>query len=216
MSDELKKMVAGKALDFVEDEMIVGVGTGSTVNFFIEALATVKHKIDAAVASSVETEQRLKALGIPVIDLNSASQVDVYIDGADEVNAYKEMIKGGGGALTREKIIASCARQFICMVHQAKVVKVLGDFPIAVEVIPMARSKVAREIVLLGGSPEYRDGVVTDNGNIILDVHDLPLTKPIEMEQRLKQIVGVVESGLFAKNIADKVLIASKQGVQEL
>lgn len=214
MSEQLKKLAAEKALSYMEDDMTVGVGTGSTVNYFIEALATVKHKINAAVASSIETNTRLKEFGIPVIELNSAQSVDLYVDGADEVNQQKVMIKGGGGALTREKIVASVAKKFICIVDQSKQVKSLGKFPIAVEVLPMARSFVAREIVKLGGSPEYRDGFKTDNGNIILDVYDLPLTMPIALEEQVKLLTGVVDSGLFAKRIADQVIVASETSIE--
>ncbi len=213
MSDELKKLAAAKALTFIEDDMIIGIGSGSTVNYFIDALASIKHIINAAVASSKESEKRLKELGIPVINLNSAQTVDIYIDGADEVDQHKVMIKGGGGALTREKIVASVARKFICIVHSDKKVKRLGQFPIAVEVVPMARSFVARELVKLGGSPEYRDGFITDNGNIILDVYDLPLDKPIALEESLKLLTGVVDSGLFAKRIADQVIVASNSSI---
>mgnify|MGYP006127928143 CR=1 FL=1 len=179
MSPQLKKLAAEKAISFIEEDMTVGIGSGSTVNYFIEALASIKHLINAAVASSKDSEKKLRELGIPVIELNSAKKIDVYVDGADEVNQHKVMIKGGGGALTREKIVASVAEKFICIVHSDKKVKRLGQFPIAVEVLPMARSFVAREIVKLGGSPEYRDGFITDNGNIILDVYDFPLETPI-------------------------------------
>ncbi len=215
MSEELKKQAAQHALRCIEDDMTVGVGTGSTVNYFIEALASQKHRINAAIASSVSTEQQLKSLSVPVIDLNACQELDVYIDGADEVNHQKLMIKGGGGALTREKIVASVAKQFVCIVHQDKRVSSLGQFPIAVEVLPMARSYVARELVKIGGSPEYRDGFVTDNGNIILDVYDLPLTQPIAMEEQIKCLTGVVDSGLFAKRLADKVVVATPAGVEE-
>lgn len=208
MSDELKKEVATKALEYIEDDMVIGVGSGSTVNFFIEALATVKHRINGVVAASVESEKRLKSLFIPVLPLSSVPELDIYIDGADEINEQQVMIKGGGGALTREKIISCVAKKFVCIAHHQKQVARLGAFPIAVEVIPMARSYVARQLVKLGGSPEYREGYVTDNGNIILDVYDLPLSTPIAMEEQLKLITGVVESGLFAKRIADVVLIA--------
>lgn len=214
MIEELKQKAAIKALSFIEEDMTVGVGTGSTVNYFIEALATIKHRINATVASSVETERRLRALSIPVIELNSAVELDIYVDGADEINSQKLMIKGGGGALTREKIVSMVARKFLCIVHKEKKVNVLGSFPIAVEVLPMARSYVARQIVKLGGSPEYREGVKTDNGNIILDVYGLPLDKPIQLEEQLKQLVGVVESGLFAKRCADRVIVASAEGIE--
>jgi len=215
MSEELKKKAAEEALLFIEDNMTVGVGTGSTVKYFIEALAKVKHTINAAVASSIETEKLLKSLYIPVIDLNAAGEVDIYVDGADEVNNAKVMIKGGGGALTREKLIANVARKFICIVHENKKVKRLGDFPIAVEVLPMGRSYVARELVKLGGSPEYRENFITDNGNIILDVYGLPLVTPIEIEEKIKCITGVVDSGLFAKRIADNVIVAGVSGITE-
>ena len=210
---ELKIKVAKAALAYVEDKMIVGVGTGSTVNYFIKELATIKHRIDACVASSDATERYLRELGIPVIDLNVAGDVPIYIDGADEVNAKHAMIKGGGGALTREKIIATVAQQFICIVDERKVVNHLGRFPIAVEVIPLARSFVARELVKLGGDPEYRSGFITDNGNIILDVFNLNMDAPIALEEAINMIPGVVENGLFAKRLADNVLVASDGGV---
>lgn len=210
---ELKMKAAKAALDFIEDDMIVGVGSGSTVNCFIEQLGSIKGRIDAAVASSEETARRLKEQGIPVIDLNVAGTVPLYVDGADEINQHKEMIKGGGGALTREKIIASASRQFICIIDSSKQVSKLGSFPVAVEVIPMARSYVAREIVKLGGDPSYREGVVTDNGNIILDVHNLDIMKPIALEQAFNNIAGVVCNGIFANRCADKVIIASEQGI---
>lgn len=211
-----KKQAALAALDYVEEGAIVGVGTGSTVHYFIEALATKKHLIEGAIASSIDTEKKLKAAHIPILDLNSAREVSVYIDGADEITPAKKMIKGGGGALTREKIIASVATQFICIVDESKYVDLLGEFPIAVEVIPMARSYVAREITrLLGAEPVYREGFITDNGNIILDVYSLPLHEPLLMEEQLKRFVGVVESGLFAKRTADIVLIGTEKGVQK-
>ncbi|KTC76988.1 ribose-5-phosphate isomerase A [Legionella brunensis] len=210
----LKEAVAKAALDYLkDDEMILGIGTGSTVKYFIEHLATIKHRINACIASSKETEAHLRALGISVIDLNVATDVSIYIDGADEVTEQRQMIKGGGGALTREKIIASVARQFICIVDESKLVKRLGTFPVAVEVIPMARSFVARELVKLGGDPEYREGFITDNGNIILDVYNLDLSKPIELEELIKIIPGVVDNGLFAKRRADTVLIATQTDI---
>lgn len=213
---ELKQKAAEAALDYIDDDMIVGVGSGTTVHYFIEALKRVKGKIDACVASSIETEKRLKAAGFSVIDLNVAPDVPVYIDGADEVNRLGEMVKGGGGALTREKIIASVAKQFICIVDESKFVQGLGRFPVAVEVLPMARSSVARQLVRLGGDPEYRDGFVTDNGNIILDIHNLSINTPIALEEQIKLITGVVDNGLFAKRAADIVLIASKDGIQKI
>ena len=211
--NELKANVAKAALAYLDDNMIIGVGTGSTVNYFIRELALHKHRIDACVASSKATERYLREAGIPVIDLNAAGDVPIYIDGADEVNSRREMIKGGGGALTREKIIANVAQQFICMVDNAKVVQHLGRFPIAVEVIPMARSYVAREIVKLGGDPEYREGFITDNGNIILDVFNLDISLPKALEYAINMITGVVENGLFAKRVADHVLVANNDGV---
>lgn len=209
----LKAMAAKAALAYIEDDMIVGVGTGSTVNYFIEELATIKHRIDACVASSKATEARLHAAGIPVIDLNVTNELPIYIDGADEVDEAHQMIKGGGGALTREKIIATVANQFICIVDESKRVKRLGTFPLAVEVLPIARSYVAREIVKLGGDPEYREGFITDNGNVILDVSNMEIMAAVNLEEKLKLIPGVVESGLFAKRLADKVLVATESGV---
>lgn len=211
--DEHKLKVAKAALDYIEDNVVVGVGTGSTVNYFIDALASIKHRIDACVASSVATEKRLRALGISVIDLNVADEVPIYIDGADEVDAKRQMIKGGGGALAREKIVATVASQFICIVEARKVVNALGQFAIAVEVLPIARSFVAREIVKLGGDPQYRESCITDNGNCILDVFNLPLDKPCQLEDTINSIPGVVENGLFAKRLADLVLVGDHQGV---
>jgi ribose 5-phosphate isomerase A len=202
-----KKAAAEAALDYIKDDMVVGVGTGSTVEYFITALQKVKNKIDGAVASSVATANKLKALSIPLVDLNSLSELPIYVDGADEINSAKQMIKGGGGALTREKIIATVAKQFICIADASKSVDILGNFPVAVEVIPMARSYVARQIVQLGGDPVYREGFVTDNGNVILDVFNLKLLDPRKMEKQIKSIVGVVESGIFAERTADVVLI---------
>ncbi|MDX1836338.1 ribose-5-phosphate isomerase RpiA [Legionella taurinensis] len=211
--NELKQQAAKAALAFIDDNMIVGVGTGSTVNYFIEELAAIKHRIDACVASSVATETRLRAAGIPVIDLNAAGELPIYIDGADEINAQNEMVKGGGGALTREKIIATVASEFICIVDESKIVNRLGAFPVAVEVLPLARSYVARELVKLGGDPEYREGFKTDNGNIILDVYHLDITTPIRLEESIKLIPGVVECGLFAKRRANKVIAAHSDGL---
>lgn len=209
---DLKIKAAIAALRHIEDDMILGIGTGSTVNCLIDELAKIKHRIEACVASSEATEKRLRAVGIPVIELNTSGPLALYIDGADEVNAQREMIKGGGGALTREKIIASASREFICIVDESKRVHRLGQFPLAVEVIPMARSYVAREIVKLGGSPEYREGVLTDNGNIILDIHNLDIQVPILMEEAINNIAGVVENGLFARRTADRVIIATHNG----
>ena len=215
MSD-LKIRAAKAAMAFIEDDMVVGVGTGSTVNFFIKELASIKHRIDACVASSKATETLLRAAGIPVIDLNVVHELPIYIDGADEVNERGEMIKGGGGALTREKIVANVAQKFVCIVDESKVVTHLGAFPVAVEVIPMARSFVARQLVKLGGDPEYREGFVTDNGNIILDVFNLTITTPMALEDSINQIPGVVENGLFAHRLADKILVASVDDVKSL
>ncbi|WP_105255689.1 ribose-5-phosphate isomerase RpiA [Pseudoalteromonas sp. T1lg75] len=210
--DEMKKAAAWAALDYVKKDTIVGVGTGSTVNHFIDALATMKDDIRGAVSSSQASTERLKALGIEVFELNDVDTLDVYVDGADEINAGNEMIKGGGAALTREKIVAAVAKQFICIVDSSKLVDTLGDFPLPVEVIPMARSYVAREIVKLGGDPVYRQGVVTDNGNVILDVHNLQITDAKSLEQTLNQVVGVVTNGLFAHRGADTVIIGTPEG----
>lgn len=211
-----KKSAAYAALDFIQEDMVIGVGSGSTVNYFIDALATVKQKIDGAVASSVSTAEKLKALSIPLIDLNSVADLPLYVDGADEINQAKQMIKGGGAALTREKIIATVARKFVCIADQSKQVDLLGEFPVAVEVIPMARSYVARQIVMLGGDPVYREGVVTDNGNVILDVFNLKLLEPRSMEEKIKAIVGVVESGIFARRTADVLLLGKAETVERV
>lgn len=206
--DELKQQVALAALEYVKPNTIIGVGSGSTVMKFIDALATMPAKIEAAVAASEQSAERLRSHGFEVVDLNSAGSLDVYIDGADEVNQHKQMIKGGGAALTREKIIAAVAKKFICIVDPSKQVKVLGKFPLPIEVIPMARSYVARQIVKLGGDPEYRQGIVTDNGNVILDVHNLSMTDPVSLEKTLNNIAGVVSNGIFAQRPADEVLVA--------
>ena len=212
--DEMKKAAAIKALEFVKSDTIIGVGTGSTVNHFIEALASRKDDIVGAVSSSDESTKRLKALGIEVFDLNSVDDLDIYIDGADEITPHMAMIKGGGAALTREKIVAAVAKKFICIADSSKQVKVLGNFPLPVEVIPMARSYVARELVKLGGDPVYRQGVVTDNGNVILDVHNLAILDPIKLESQINAIAGVVTNGLFAERGADVLIIGSEQGAQ--
>ena len=213
--DALKKQVAEAALRFVPEGEVIGVGTGSTANFFIDGLATLKDRIKGAVASSDATAERLKSHGIAVLSLNDVDSLPVYVDGADEVNGHREMIKGGGGALTREKIVAAVARQFVCIVDGSKQVKRLGKFPLPVEVIPMARSHVARKLVALGGQPEYREDFVTDNGNIILDVHNLDILNPIEMEEKINNIVGVVTNGLFAKRPADVVLVGESGSVNQ-
>ncbi len=214
--DDKKKAAAWAALEFVENDAVIGVGTGSTVNHFIDALATVKDKIAGAVSSSEASTSKLKALGIEVFDLNSVDQFDIYVDGADEITEHKHMIKGGGAALTREKIVAAVAKKFICIIDDTKQVPILGDFPLPVEVIPMARSYVAREIVKLGGDPEYRQGVVTDNGNVILDVHNMKILNPVELERQLNNIVGVVTNGIFAMRGADVVLVGREDGVQKI
>lgn len=211
--DEMKKAAAEAALDFIKPNTIVGVGTGSTVNHFITALATIKHTIAGAVSSSDASTELLESHGIEVFDLNSVAQFDVYVDGADEINPSKDMIKGGGAALTREKIVSAVAKEFICIVDNSKQVDVLGTFPLPVEVIPMARSYVAREIVKLGGDPVYREGVVTDNGNVILDVFNMQITEPKVLEARLNAIAGVVTNGLFAARGADKVVVGSPEGI---
>ena len=214
--DDKKRDVAAAAVSYVSDDSIIGVGTGSTVNYFIDALAPIKHKIQGAVSSSDASTARLRNLGIEVYDLNSVSELDIYVDGADEITEHKHMIKGGGAALTREKIVAAVAKQFICIIDDTKQVPVLGKFPLPVEVIPMARSYVAREIVKLGGDPVYRQNVVTDNGNVILDVHNLTILDPRELETQLNAIVGVVTNGLFAHRGADIVLVGKDNGVETI
>ncbi|WP_256645638.1 ribose-5-phosphate isomerase RpiA [Thermomonas paludicola] len=210
MSDA-KKLAAEKAIEYVEDGMIVGVGTGSTVAYFIDALAPWKDRIKGAVSSSEQSTARLKSHGIDVIDLNAAGPLSLYVDGADECDPRKHLIKGGGAALTREKIIAEASERFICIVDPSKLVPVLGKFPLPVEVIPMARSLVAREILrLTGGQPVWRDGVVTDNGNVILDVHNLTIVDPVAVERELNQIPGVVAVGLFARRPADVVIVGGQ------
>ncbi|MGD9152908.1 MAG: ribose-5-phosphate isomerase RpiA [Gammaproteobacteria bacterium] len=210
--DQMKKNAAIAALEYIEAGTILGIGTGSTVNFFIDELAKVKHKIEAAVSSSKQSTERLKRLGIQIIDLNTADDIPIYVDGADEVNHHLQMIKGGGGALTGEKIVASVAQKFICIADQNKLVETLGIFPVAVEVIPTARSYVAREIVKLGGNPQYREGFISDWGNVILDVYHLPLLEPLKMEETLNNITGVVTNGIFAKNPADITLLGTQDG----
>ena len=218
--DEMKQAVAQAAVDYIKpklnDDSIVGVGTGSTANFFIDALAEIKHLFDGAVASSEATAERLKNHGIEVYDMNSVAQMEVYVDGADEFDSGLNLVKGGGGALTREKIVAAVAKEFVCIVDRSKKVDVLGEFPLPVEVIPMARSQVARELVKLDGMPVYREGFVTDNGNLILDVHDLEILHAKELEKIINNIVGVVTNGLFANRGADVVLMASEKGVETI
>lgn len=214
--DDLKKQVARAALEYVEPDTVIGVGTGSTANYFIDFLAEIKHKIDGTVASSEASAQRLKGHGIPVLDLNSAGDLSVYIDGADESDHHLHLTKGGGGALTREKIVAAASRRFVCIADESKLVDILGKFPLPVEVIPMARSYVARQLVKLGGRPEWREGFVTDNGNVILDVHNLSITNPPELEARLNNIAGVVTNGLFALRPADVLLLGTTDGVKTM
>nr|WP_319553161.1 ribose-5-phosphate isomerase RpiA [uncultured Vibrio sp.] len=212
--DEMKKAAGWAALKYVEKGSIVGVGTGSTVNHFIDALGTIKDDIKGAVSSSVASTERLKELGIEVFECNDVIKLDIYVDGADEINPTRDMIKGGGAALTREKIVAAISEKFVCIVDDTKAVNVLGQFPLPVEVIPMARSYVARELVKLGGDPAYREGVVTDNGNVILDVHNMKITNPKEMEDKINSIAGVVTNGLFAHRGADVVITGTPQGAK--
>ncbi len=214
--DELKQAVARAALKYVVDDAWIGVGSGSTANFFIDELAKMKNRIKGAVSSSVKSTERLKAHGIEVEELNNVADVPVYIDGADEVTAHGAMIKGGGGALTREKIVAAMGRKFVCIVDASKLVPVLGTYPLPVEVIPMARSYVARQIVLLGGRPEWRMGFTTDNGNVILDIAGMSITDPVALEATINQIAGVVTVGLFARRGADVILMGTPEGVQTL
>jgi ribose 5-phosphate isomerase A len=214
--DQLKRRVGEAALEFVETDGVIGVGTGSTVNCFIDALAASGSRIEAAVSSSEATTERLGEIGIRVIELNQTGGLDVYIDGADEFDPYRRLIKGGGGALTREKIVAAASRRFVCIVDESKRVQVLGAFPLPVEVIPMARSFVARKLAGLGGQPEWREGFTTDNGNWILDVHNLDLVDPVAVESAINDIPGVVACGLFALRAADVVLVAGEGGVTRI
>lgn len=214
--DELKLAVAKAAIAYIPEDCIVGVGTGSTANFFIDELGKIKHKIRGAVASSEASAKRLKGHGIDVLSLNEAGELPVYVDGADEITRHLHMIKGGGGALTREKIVAAASQKFICLCDASKLVDVLGKFPLPVEVIPMARSYVARELVKLGGHPKLREGFTTDNGNMILDVHGLQILNPVELETALNQLAGVVTNGLFARRGADVLLLGTATGVQTI
>ena len=218
--DELKQAVAEAAVEYIlpmlEADTIVGVGTGSTANLFIDELAKHKGIFDGTVASSEASAERLRKHGIPVYDLNSVDNIRVYVDGADESNDHLHLIKGGGAALTREKIVVACSDEFVCIADESKLVKVLGDFPLPVEIIPMARGHVARELVKLGGDPVYREGVVTDNGNSILDVYNLDILDPVALEKSIDGIVGVVTNGLFAKRPADILLLATKDGIKTL
>lgn len=218
--DELKKAVAQAAFEYVEglleDDTIIGVGTGSTANYFIDELGKIGHKISGTVASSEESARRLKEHNIPVYDLNSAGTIAVYVDGADEANKHLQLIKGGGAALTREKIIAAAADEFVCIADESKMVPILGKFPLPVEVIPMARSYVARQIVKLGGDPVYREACVTDNGNHILDIFNLDILEPRKLEQDINQITGVVTNGLFALRGADRLILGTNSGIETL
>ncbi len=212
--DDKKKEVAKAAINYIEDDSIVGVGTGTTVNFFIKELAQIKGRIEGAVSSSIASEELLKQHHIPVLPLNSVIEIPVYIDGADEATKHRHLIKGGGGALTREKIVAAASKQFVCILDDSKLVPILGEFPLPIEVIPLAQSYVARQIVKLGGQPELRQDFTTDNGNIILDVYNLKIENPVDLEQKLNQIAGVVTNGLFAQRPADVLLIASNDGIK--
>ncbi len=214
--DELKQAVAREAAKYVVADAVVGVGTGSTVNFFIDELAKIKSRIAGAVSSSVASTERLKRHGIAVLDLNGVDELPVYVDGADEATRHLMLIKGGGGALTREKIVAAVAKKFVCIADGSKLVDVLGDFPLPVEVIPMARSHVARQLIKLGGRPKLREGFTTDNGNLILDVFGLTIINPVELEGQLNNIVGIVENGLFARRGADVLLLGTAEGVRTL
>lgn len=212
----LKKQAAEAAVAHVPNDCVVGVGSGSTVNYFIEALGAIKNKIEGAVASSVATANALKAQQIPVLDLNTTSDIPIYVDGADEANSHLQLIKGGGGALTREKIIAAAAKQFVCIVDESKLVPVLGHLPLPIEVIPMARSYVARQFIKLGGFPVYRENFVTDNGNVILDVHHLTILDPPKLEEELNNITGIVCNGIFARRKADTLIIATTGGIKKI
>ena len=214
--DELKQSVAREAIKYIVDDEVIGVGSGSTANFFIDELAKVKNRIAGAVASSERTAERLKKHGIRLFDLNGVNELPVYVDGADEVTEHLAMIKGGGGALTREKIVAAVAKKFACIADESKLVPVLGRFPLPVEVIPMARGYVARQMVRLGGQPKLREGFTTDNGNIVLDLWGLSILNPAELETSINNITGVVTNGLFARRGADVLLLGTKSGVKTL
>ena len=211
-ADELKRQAAEAAIEYLPDGGVIGVGTGSTVNFFIDAFAKIKGRFEGAVSSSEASTDRMKKHGIPVLDLNAAGQLDVYVDGADESNRHLHLIKGGGGALTREKIVAAASKKFVCIADESKLVDILGKFPLPVEVIPMARSYVARELVKLGGNPVWRENFVTDNGNLILDVHDLEIMEPTKLETQITQLAGVVTVGIFAHRPADILILGSSGG----
>jgi len=212
----MKKAAAKAALEYVEAGSVIGIGTGSTANHFIDLLAGIKGKLEGTVASSVASAERLKKHGIPVYDLNAVGDLSLYVDGADESNRHLHLVKGGGGALTREKIVAAASRKFVCIADESKLVDVLGKFPLPVEVIPMARSYVARQLVKLGGQPVLREGFTTDNGNVILDVHNLQILNPVELEQKLNNVVGVVTNGLFAMRPADVLILGTPSGAKTL
>ncbi|MBK1672588.1 ribose 5-phosphate isomerase A [Ectothiorhodospira shaposhnikovii] len=214
--DQMKKAAAEAALEYVEDGMIVGIGTGSTANHFIDLLAKMKGRIDGTVASSEASAERLRGHGIPVMDLNAVGPIPLYVDGADEATRHLHLIKGGGGALTREKIVAAASERFVCIADDSKLVNVLGTFPLPVEVIPMARSHVGRAMLKLGGQPELRHGFTTDNGNLILDVFNLDITDPVAMETEINQIAGVVTAGIFARRPADVLILGGQDGVKTL
>ena len=211
-----KQMAAEAALSYVNDDEVIGIGTGSTVNCFIDALAARRVRLKGAVSSSEASTQRLRGHGFDVMDLNAVGSLDLYVDGADEADPHLRLIKGGGGALTREKIVAAASRRFVCIVDEAKLVDVLGGFPLPIEVVPMARSYVARELVRMGGHPVYREGVTTDNGNVILDVHGLHLVDPVAVEETVNQIAGVVTVGVFARRPADVLLVGGDNGVRKI
>lgn len=216
INDQLKKKVGWEALKYVKANTIIGVGTGSTVTYFIKALESIKEKVNGVISSSIDSSNQLKKLGIPLYNLNNIDNLEVYIDSADEIDIHMQMIKGGGGALTKEKIIAFAAKKFICIVDSSKQVEMLGRGPLPVEVIPMARSLVARELIRLGGLPEYRQGVITDNGNSILDVYNMNIVNAVLLEQRINNIPGVVSVGIFAQRRADIALIGTKNGIKIL
>lgn len=219
MSDliqQMKQNAARAALKYIEDDQILGIGSGSTISIFIAELANIKHKISGAVASSKATEELLKQYGIPVLDFNNVDTLPLYIDGTDAYNSLRQLVKGGCGYLVREKILAYASKKFICIADARKQPGILGDVPVPVEVVPMARSLVARELVRLGGRPEYRNNYITDNGNIILDIHGWQITQPIEFEAKLKQITGVIDSGIFAKRTADVIIIGNEDKVTQL
>lgn len=214
--DEMKKVAALAAIEYLPNSGIIGVGTGSTVNHFIDLIAPLKHKFEGAVSSSEASTERMKAHGIQVFDLNAVGELEIYVDGADESNKFLHLIKGGGGALTREKIIAAASKKFVCIADETKLVDVMGEFPLPVEVIPMARSYVAREIVKLGGTPVWRENFITDNGNVILDIENLRIMEPVKLEQQMNNITGVVTVGLFANRPADVLILGTPDGAKTI